>query len=130
MKKFFMTLIILSFIFSSTACMSTKAVQLGDQISRPIIPWQQVKVYRTAEQVPGKYDEIGLLMTTASTIWTSEKGMWNSMKKKAAKLGANAIILDAISEPSAGAKIAGALFGIGINRKGKAVAIFVHAEKK
>lgn len=130
MKKLFMTLIILSFIFSSTACMSTKAVQLGDQIARPTIPWQQVKVYRTADQVPGKYDEIGLLMTTASTIWTSEKGMWNSMKKKAAKLGANAIILDAISEPSAGAKIAGALFGIGTNRKGKAVAIFVHPEKK
>lgn len=112
------------------ACMSTKAVRLGNTVTGPAIPWQQIKVYRTADQVPGKYDEVGLLMTTASTIWTSEKGMWNSMKKKAAKLGANAIILDAISEPSAGAKIAGALFGIGINRKGKAVAIYVHAEGK
>ena len=130
MRKSLFMLVIVFFIFSLTACMSTKAVRLGDQIDRPMLPWQQVKVYRTADQVPSDYDEVGLLMTTASTIWTSEKGMWNSMKKKAAKLGANAIILDAISEPSAGAKIAGALFGVGINRKGKAVAIFVHPEKK
>ncbi|GAI86568.1 unnamed protein product, partial [marine sediment metagenome] len=106
------------------------AVRLGDQVSRPTIPWQQVEVYRTADQVPGDYDEVGLLITTASTIWTSEKGMWNSMKKKAAKLGANAIILDAVSEPSAGAKVAGAIFGVGVNRKGKAVAIFVHPKEK
>ena len=130
MKKYFLMLIMIFFIFSLMACMSTKAIRLGDQITRPIIPWQQVKVYRTADQVENDYEEVGLLMTTASTIWTSEKGMWNSMKKKAAKLGANAIILDAVSEPSAGAKVAGALFGIGVNRKGKAVAIFVHPEKK
>lgn len=130
MKKIIIMLIVVFFAFSLMACMSTKAVRLGDQIVRPILAWQQVKVYRTADQVPGKYDEVGLLMTTASTIWTSEKGMWNSMKKKAAKLGANAIILDAISEPSAGAKIAGAIFGVGINRKGKAVAIYVHPETK
>ena len=130
MKRFIMILILSFFIFSITACMSTKAVRLGDTIVRPVMPWQKITVYRTADQVPGKYDEVGLLMTTASTIWTTEKGMWNSMKKKAAKLGANAIILDAVSEPSAGAKVAGAIFGVGVNRKGKAVAIFVHPEIK
>ena len=130
MKKLIFMLIVVFFAFSLMACMSTKAVRLGDQISRPIIAWKSVKVYRTADQVPGNYDEVGLLMTTASTIWTSEKGMWNSMKKKAAKLGANAVILDAVSEPSAGAKVAGAIFGVGVNRKGKAIAIFVHPEEK
>lgn len=129
MKKFQIFLLLSILIISTTACMSTKAVRLGDAISRPMIPWQQVKVYRTADQVPGDYKEVGLIMSTGSTIWTSEKTMWNAMKKKAAKLGANAIILDAVSEPSAGAKVAGALFGIGVNRKGKAVAIFVHSEK-
>lgn len=126
-------LIIVSFIFSLTACISTKAVRLGDHISRPMIYWTKVKVYRTADQVKGKYEEVALLMTTADTMWTSEKGMWNSMKKKASKLGANAIILDATSEPSAGAKIAGALiFGLlgGQERKGKAIAIYVYPEEK
>jgi hypothetical protein len=57
--------------------------------------------------------------------------MWNSLRKKAGKLGANAIILDAMSEPSAGAKVAAAfLLGTGAERKGKAIAIYVFPEEK
>lgn len=51
--------------------------------------------------------------------------MFKKMIKKAGAMGANGIILDAISEPSAGAKVAGAIFGVGAERKGKAIAIFV-----
>ena len=51
--------------------------------------------------------------------------MFKKMKQRAGQIGANAIILDAVSEPSAGAKIAGAIFGVGAERKGKAIAIFV-----
>jgi len=123
-------LIVASFIFSMIACMSTKAVRLGESVSRPAIPWKQIKVYRSADQVTGKYEEVALLMTTADTMWTSEKGMWNSMKKKAAKMGANAIILDAVSEPGAGAKVLGAVLGVGTERKGKAVAIYIYPEEK
>jgi uncharacterized protein YbjQ (UPF0145 family) len=56
--------------------------------------------------------------------------MFNSMKKKAGSLGANAIILDAVSEPSAGAKIAAAFLGTSAERKGKAIAIFIFPEEE
>jgi hypothetical protein len=76
--------------------------------------------------VPGKYEEIALLSSTGEAMWTNEEQMWNSMKKKAGKLGANAVILDAMSEPSAGAKVAAAFLGVGgAQRKGKAIAIYV-----
>ena len=54
--------------------------------------------------------------------------MLKSMRKKAAAVGANGIIMDGINEPSAGAKIAGAVFGTGAERKGKSVAIFVASD--
>ena len=54
---------------------------------------------------------------------TNEPQMFESMK--AAEMGANAIILDAISEPSAGAKIAGAFLGYAPERTGNAIAIYV-----
>lgn len=57
--------------------------------------------------------------------WTNEEKMFNSMRKKAGEMGANGIILDAISEPGAGAKVAGAILGTGVERKGKAIAIYV-----
>jgi len=132
MKKVFLMLVVTIFAISFTACVTTKAVRLGEGEVRTEskIHWTQVKVFRTADQVKGDYEEIGLLITKGDSLWTSEKGMWNSMKKKAATLGANAIILDAISEPAAGAKVVGAIFGVGVNRKGKAIAIYIHPKKK
>lgn len=108
------------------ACVTTKAVRLGTGPTRPEVPENQVVVYRTADQVPGKYEEIALLSSTGEAMWTNEEQMWRSMRKKAGKFGANAIILDAMSEPGAGAKVASALFGVGgAERKGKAIAIYV-----
>ena len=108
------------------ACVSTKAVRLGTSVGRPPVNWQDVLVFRTADQVSGKYEEIALLSSTGDSAFTNEETMWNSMRKKAGKLGANAIILDAMSEPSAGAKVAAAfLLGTGAQRKGKAIAIYV-----
>ena len=91
---------------------------------RPIY-WDKVAVYRTAEQVPGKYEEVALLIATGDTMWTNEGNMWKSLQKKAGMMGANGIILDATSEPKAGTKLVAALFGVGTERKGKAIAIFV-----
>ena len=113
------------------ACVSTKAVRLGTSVGRTPVSWQDVLVYRTADQVLGKYEEIALLSSTGDSAFTSEETMWNSMRKKAGKLGANAIILDAMSEPSAGAKVAAAfLLGTGAERKGKAIAIYVRPNEK
>ena len=108
------------------ACISTNAVRLGNGPSRPAVNARDVVVYRTADMVPGKYEEIALLVSTGESMWTNESQMWDSMRRKAGKLGANAIILDAMSEPSAGAKVASAIFGVGgAERKGHAIAIFV-----
>ena len=108
------------------ACVQTNAVRLGAAPARPPVPEAQVVVYRTAGQIPGKYEEVALLNSTGEATWTNEEKMFNSMRKKAAKLGANGIVLDAMSEPSAGAKVAAAVFGVGgAERKGKAIAIYV-----
>lgn len=103
----------------------TDATMLSTGQVRPPVPMDQVVVYRTADQVPGKYEEIALLHSTGDTRF-AEARLYQSMKKKAGSLGANGIILDAVSEPGAGAKVAAAIFGMGAERKGKALAIYVH----
>lgn len=111
-------------------CVTTNAVRLGTVANRPTVPWKDVVVYRTADQVPGKYAEVALLVSTGSSLWTNEAQMWNSMMQSAGKLGANAIVLDAMSEPSAGAKVAAAFLGVGgADRKGKAIAIYVYPKE-
>lgn len=118
-------LITLSVAAFAMACVSTNATRLGTAPMRAPTDPAQIAVYRTASQVPGKYEEVALLNSSGESSWTNEAKMLNSMRKKAAEMGANAIVLDAISEPSAGAKVAGAFLGTGSQRKGKAIAIYI-----
>jgi hypothetical protein len=114
----------------SVACVHTVVTQLGTPMARPIVPMDQVKIYRTAGQVPGKYEEVALLNSSASSGWTNEESMFKNMRFQAGQAGANAVVLDAISEPSAGAKIAAAVIGVGAERKGKAIAIYILPPEK
>ena len=126
MKRATLSPAVLGLMLLLSACVQTNAVRLGAAPARPPVPEAQVAIYRDASQVPGRYEEIALLNSTAEAKWTNEAKMYDSMRKKAAKLGANGIILDAMSEPSAGAKVAAAVFGVGgAERKGKAIAVYV-----
>jgi hypothetical protein len=108
-----------------TGCVAVNATQLGMARQRPAVPAAEVVLYRTADQVPGKYEEVALLNAEGSTSFTSEKGMYAKMQQQAGKLGANGVIMDALSEPSSGAKVAAAIFGVDVNRKGRAIAIYL-----
>jgi hypothetical protein len=116
--------------FVLTACVRTNATLLS-QTATPRAPIlaSDVQIYRTSDKVGRPYEEIALLNATGEASFTNEAKMMNSLRKKAAELGANGIILENIAEPSAGAKVAGAFLGTGAQRKGKAVAIFVAPDK-
>ena len=126
MKKIIIWLAVVFIVAQFTACVHTNTTVLNaTNIREPIDP-NDVIIYTTASKVPGDYEEIALLNSKADSASTSEAQMFKSMRKKAAKVGANGIILDAVSEPTVGAKIAAAvLFGSGAERKGKALAIYV-----
>ena len=129
MKKNSLALLLIAVAFLAS-CVSVNSTRLGTAAYRQPVPVEQVAIYLTADKVPGKYEEIALLNAKGDSTWSSEAGMFKQMKRKAGKMGANAIILDAVSEPSAGAKIAGAIFGVGAERKGKAIAIFMFPKDK
>jgi len=109
-----------------SGCVTTNASMLGTaSTQRAIVLPENVALYRNADQVPRRYEEVALLNSEGDSNFTNEAKMFESMKKKAGEVGANAIILDALSEPSGGAKVAAAIFGVSAERKGKAVAIYV-----
>jgi hypothetical protein len=105
------------------ACVSTNSVMLGGGSHFAPVPAPEVRVFLTKEDVKGPYDEIALINASGASSWTNESQMVRAMQKKAGALGANAIILGDIKEPSSGAKVAAAIFGMDTTRKGKVVAI-------
>ena len=119
-------LLMAGFALSLSACVTTNASRLGTATAnRPMVAAQDVVLYRVAEQVPRKYEEIALLNSSGDSGFTNEAKMFESMKEKAGEVGANAVILDAVSEPGSGAKVAAAIFGVSAQRKGKALAIWI-----
>lgn len=113
-------------VLTLPACVTTNASRLGTATEdRPLVIPKNVALYRVASQVPRKYEEIALLNSAGDSGFTNEAKMFESMKKKAGEVGANAVILDAVSEPGSGAKVAAAIFGVSAQRKGKALAIWV-----
>jgi len=124
-----------------TGCVSTGATRLGAAAIRPAVDPETVVIYRTADQVPSTYDEIALVFAEGDHTFTKEERLYSTMRKKAATLGANALILDSVVEPQMEQRLSGkwwleighALYTNVVNppnRKGKALAIYVrpHSE--
>lgn len=117
--------VVVALVLILSSCVSTNMIRLGAGSQYDPVPVETVAVYRTADQVPGKYEELALLNSKGASGWTNEAQMLKSMRNEAAKIGANGIVLDAMSEPGAGAKVAAAIFGTSAERKGRAIAIRV-----
>lgn len=115
----------IAMVFAASACVSTQAVRLGTGPIRAPIAADKVTIYRTSDQVKAKYEEIALLSSSGDNSMTSEEALYASMRKKAAEMGANGIILQSVEDAGTGAKLAHAILGTSADRKGKAIAIFV-----
>lgn len=113
----------------AVACVQTNATVLNPgALDRPELCAEAVVIYRTPDQVPKPFEEIAILNASGESSWTSESGMLNAIRKKAASLGGNGVLLGQVKNPSAGAEVAGAFLGTGARRRGEAVAIYVHAD--
>jgi hypothetical protein len=109
-------------------CVSTNATVLDPSLTLARICPDAVRIYTTPAKVPSSYREVALLHSKGESGWSNEEQMMESMRKKAAELGANGIILDNIDEPSALTKVIGTVAKTGTQRKGKALAIFIPAD--
>jgi hypothetical protein len=125
--KAFVGIIGIGFI---AGCTRTNAALMDNSVHLARTCPDAVKIFTSPSKVTSEYQEIALLNSSGSTGFTTESGMMKSMRKKAADVGANAIIMGNIDEPGAGAKVAAAIFGVGgaAERKGKSVAIYVPAD--
>ena len=117
-------LVIFAAIFLA-GCIQTQATML-DPTSRPAIPPERVTVYRTVESIKCAYAEVAMIHAQGGANFTNEAQMIEAAKKKAGEVGANGVVLAEIQEPSSGAKVAGAIFGVSPERRGELLAVYVY----
>jgi hypothetical protein len=110
------------------ACVSTNAALIDPSVHLAETCKAGIKLYTTPDRVGQPYREVAVLNAKGESNWSDEGDMIESMRKKAAEVGANAIILNTIDEPSALTKVIGEVAKTGSQRKGKALAIFVPSD--
>lgn len=113
---------------ATLGCVSTNATVLDPNLKLVRMCPEAVRLYTTPARVDSAYQEVALLHSAGESNWSNEEDMLESMREKAAKLGANGIILDNIDEPSALTKVIGAVAKTGTERKGKALAIYIPSD--
>lgn len=104
------------------ACTSTGAVLLDGGPGPERHP-NDVTVYLHEEDVPGDYEQIALVTSRSDASWTDETDLIRAMQRRAAKLGADAIIVGEIREPSTVERVAEVLTDYEAPRRGRSVAI-------
>ena len=110
-------------IVALAGCVSTNAVRLGEPTQYAPVKAEEVKVFLEESDVKADFDKIAIINAEGNYTWADDEKMIDAMKKKAAKLGANAIIIGEIKDPSTLGKIADAVVGVGGTKTGKVLAI-------
>jgi len=109
-----------------TGCVSVNRSILSRSRMTAPVPRDAVQVYFADDSIP-QHERIAILNARGDESLTNEGQMIDRLREEAGKLGANAIILDQLRDPSTGERVIAAIFGGSAQRRGQALAIYVLA---
>jgi hypothetical protein len=110
---------------SLAACTTTSAVLLDGTGMYAETDPTQVRVYLRESDVPADYERIALVTAKAGASWTDETDLIRAMRKRAARMGANALIVGEIRDPSTLEHVAEVFTDYEPSLRGRGVAIRV-----
>ena len=108
---------------SMAACVQTQTTMLGGAQPVAAVTPMQVQVFMSEADVKRPFEKIAVINAQGESSMTNEAQMIRAAQKKAAKIGADAIIMGKVSEPSTAVKMAAAFLGTAANRRGEIIAI-------
>lgn len=110
-----------------SACVSVNKSMLDSSFERQPLPPEEVQVFFADDELP-EHTRVAILHASGDSGMTDEAKMIDRLREEAGKVGANAIVLDDLREPSSGERAVNALFTgyAGGTRRGEALAIHVH----
>ncbi|HEX6373194.1 MAG TPA: hypothetical protein VF006_29995 [Longimicrobium sp.] len=104
-------------------CTTTGAVLLDGAGPYPELDPYEVRVFLHEDDVPGEYERIALVTARSDASWADETDLIRAMRKRAARLGANGLIVGEVRDPTTLERVAEVLTEYEAQRRGRAVAI-------
>lgn len=114
---------------AASACgVRTKTTDVSP-VTRAATCDEAVDFYTSRAAVPNDYYELAWISAEGNSVYTSEGKIVDQIKRKAADVGANAIIVNDFATTGATAKVVGAALGsTSADTKTSALAIYMPAE--
>lgn len=124
MKRPFLFVLALCAGAALSACVSAEATYLGPHANLTPVAEDSVRVFLPTDSVPPNCRALAVINLSGDPYSTSEGQMIRAAKRRAGKIGANAVQLPTMRDPKTGTRIAAAVFGplVGGNRKGNTTA--------
>lgn len=124
MKKNIIFILVISFIsFIILSCASGTALVTG--VQRPATSPESVIIYT---EPPVNYEVIGLVSASSDSGWTNQGSLEyavEEIKKQAARIGANGILLDNITQTTSGGTYYNGVFSASTSQNISGKAIYI-----
>lgn len=122
--------LMLSSSLAALACgVRTQTTDVSPSLSRAPTCDEAVDVYTSRAQVPHDYYELAWISAEGNSVYTSDGKIIGQVKKKAADVGANAIIVNDFQQSGATTKVIGAALGSSsADAKVSALAVYMPAQ--
>jgi hypothetical protein len=111
-----------------SACAGVKktTTDLNPSVSRPSTCAAAIAVYNSRADVPYDYYELAWIQATGNSVWTTDNQLQQQIRNGAAKVGANAVIVNPVTQSKSTVKILGEAVGANTaTQKATALAIYM-----
>lgn len=107
-----------------TGCISTSTVPLDGAQRAPIHP-DEVTIYLDAADVPAGFEKVAIIYAEGDHAATDQARLFKKVRKEAARVGANGVLIQQVKEPGTAAKVAQVVLGLEADRQAEMIAIYV-----
>jgi hypothetical protein len=124
----FKAIALASAVALGSACAGVKktTTDLNPSINRPSTCAAAIAVYNSRADVPYDYYELAWIQAEGNSVWTTDNQLQQQIRNGAAKVGANAVIVNPVSQTKSTVKVLGAAVGANsAQQKASALAVWM-----
>jgi hypothetical protein len=110
------------------ACAGVKktTTPINPSLSRAPTCAAAIAVYNSRADVPYDYYELAWIEASGNSVWTTDNQLQTQIRNGAAKIGANAVIVNPVEQSKSGVKVLGEAIGTNsATQKASALAIYM-----
>jgi hypothetical protein len=113
-------------IGSACAGVRKKTVDINPSMNRAPTCAAAIAVYNSRADVPHDYYELAWIEASGNSVWTTDNQLQQQIRNGAAKVGANAVIVNPVTQSKSTVKVLGEVVGTkSATAKASALAIYM-----